>query len=133
MGERQDTLYTLERKHNVQTVEELIVLKASFARQLEAEQNDCTLLGQLEEKLRLQTGERNRLAATLHIDRAEVLDKLAAVLCARLALLGIPDAQLSFDLNLHPDFGPLGISSLQVFFSANKDMAPRDLSSIAAG
>jgi DNA repair protein RecN (Recombination protein N) len=133
VGERLDTLYTLERKHNVQTVEELIVLKDSFARQLEAVQNDSTLLEQLEEELRLQTGERNRLAATLHKERAEVLDKLAALLCARLALLGIPDAQLTFDLNLQPHYGPLGNSSLQVFFSANKDMAPRELSSIASG
>jgi len=133
VGERLDTLYTLERKHNVQSVEELMALKAGFARQLEAVQNDSTLLEQLEEELRLQTGERNRLAATLHKERAEALDKLAALLCARLALLGIPDAQLTFDLNLQPHYGPLGNSSLQVFFSANKDMAPRELSSIASG
>ncbi|NLA16004.1 MAG: DNA repair protein RecN [Bacteroidales bacterium] len=133
LSQRLDTLYTLERKHNVHTVEELLVLQESFEQQLQEVENDSTLLVTLEKQLETSTAERNRLADTLHKKRAEVLDKLSALLCSRLVLLGMPHAQLSFDLQTLPHYGPLGNSRLEVLFSANKDVAPKELSSIASG
>lgn len=133
INERLDLLYTLQRKHNVKTVVELLEKMASFEEQLQAVQNDSSLLEKWEAELTTATAERNRLAGLLHKSRGKALEPLSAELCARLELLGIPHAQLLFDLQAKSEYGLLGNSHLQVLFSANKDVEPKELSRIASG
>ncbi|MFY9115576.1 MAG: DNA repair protein RecN [Bacteroidales bacterium] len=133
ISQRLDVLYTLQRKHNVQTVEALMARMAFFEEQLQAVQDDSTLLEQWEAELETLTEERNRLALLLHESRGKALEPLSSDLCSRLALLGIPHAQLVFDLQVKPEYGPLGNSGLQMLFSANRDVEPKELSRIASG
>lgn len=104
-----------------------------FEEQLQAVQDDSTLLEQWEAELETLTEERNRLALLLHESRGKALEPLSSDLCSRLALLGIPHAQLVFDLQVKPEYGPLGNSGLQMLFSANRDVEPKELSRIASG
>ena len=91
------------------------------------------MLEQWEAELETLTEERNRLALLLHESRGKALEPLSSDLCSRLALLGIPHAQLVFDLQVKPEYGPLGNSGLQMLFSANRDVEPKELSRIASG
>ncbi|HOF74937.1 MAG TPA: DNA repair protein RecN [Bacteroidales bacterium] len=130
---RLDTIYTLQGKHNVRTVEDLLILEKDFGRQLEETVNDTTRLEKLEKELEAAIAIRDQLATDLHKGRMACLDDLSRQLCTRLALLGIPDAQIEFVIREKATYGLLGNTGMEIMFSANRDMMPRELSCIASG
>lgn len=130
---RLDTIYSLERKHNLQTVEQLIELKDSLDKNLQQADTDFSRLHALEKELKTQILERNALASRLHKERAACLKDFSEQLRSRLALLGIPYARIEFNVEEKPEYGQTGNTALEILFSANKDMPPRELSRIASG
>lgn len=130
---RLDTIYSLQRKHRVQTIGELLLLEKSIEKKLNEAVNDSSNLDKLEIELEKAVQERNSLAERLHRERNDCLKDLSHQLRTRLALLGIPDAQIDFVIQQNPSYGPLGNTRIEIMFSANKDMSPRELSSIASG
>ncbi|MFA5301161.1 MAG: DNA repair protein RecN [Bacteroidales bacterium] len=130
---RLDKIYSLERKHNVQTVDQLIELKDSLDRNLQQADTDFSRLHELEKELNALTQERNSLASRLHKERTACLKKFSEQLRTRLALLGIPYARIEFNIEEKPVYGPTGNTVLEILFSANKDIPPRELSRIASG
>ncbi len=130
---RLDTIYSLERKHSLQTIDQLIELKDSLDKNLQQADTDFSHLHELEKELNAITLERNSLASRLHKERTACLKKLSEQLKTRLALLGIPYARIEFNIDEKPVYGPTGNTVLEILFSANKDIPPRELSRIASG
>jgi DNA repair protein RecN (Recombination protein N) len=130
---RLDTIYSLERKHSLQTIDQLIELKDSLDKNLQQADTDFSHLHELEKELNAITQERNSLASRLHKERTACLKKLSEQLKTRLALLGIPYARIEFNIDEKPVYGPTGNTVLEILFSANKDIPPRELSRIASG
>lgn len=130
---RLNTIYSLQHKHHVQTIGELLAIEKNIARKLDEAVNDSSTLDELEKELEQAIQERNSLAGRLHQERNDCLKDLSQQLCTRLALLGIPDAQVDFVIQKNPSYGLLGNTHMEIMFSANRDMFPRELSSIASG
>jgi len=130
---RLDTIYSLQRKHNVQTVEALLSLEKNIGKKLEDTVNDTSRLDTLERELNEATIQRNDMASKLHKGRLECLPDLSCQLRTRLSLLGIPDAQIEFGIREKSAYGLLGNTGIDIRFSANRDIPPRDLVSIASG
>ncbi|HOO42404.1 MAG TPA: DNA repair protein RecN [Bacteroidales bacterium] len=133
VARRLDTIYSLERKHNLQTVDQLIELKDSLDKHLQRSDTDFSRLHALEKELNALTLERNSLASRLHKERVACLNKLSEQLKTKLALLGIPYARIEFTIEEKPVYGLTGNSAIEILFSANKDVPPRELSRIASG
>ncbi|MFA5444267.1 MAG: DNA repair protein RecN [Bacteroidales bacterium] len=133
VARRLDTIYSLERKHNLQTVDQLIELKDSLDKNLQQADTDFSRLYELEKELNTLILERNTLASRLHKERTACLNKLSEQLKTRLALLGIPYARIEFNIEEKPVYGSTGNTAMEILFSANKDIPPGELSSIASG
>ena len=133
VSRRLDTIYSLQRKHNVMTVSDLLDIAQSVGKQLDDAVTDSSRLEALEKELAEATAQRVRLAPRLNKERTGCLSELSGQLRSRLALLGIPHARIEFSISEKPLYGPLGNTHLEILFSANKDVPPRELSRIASG
>lgn len=131
--QRLTTLYDLERKHQVDSDDALIALRDSLAAQF---QNLDQLQAQLEEaqkKANVLQRSRDALADQWHNARQACVADLSAQLKLLLAQLGMPDAQLSFQLERTDRYGDYGNTHAELCFSANKDMPPREIGKVASG
>ena len=134
ISERLDILYTLQKKHRVSTVSDLLVLRDQFAAQLQQ------LVSGEEEITRLQQEERElkstlvALAQQLSSNRKQVIPALEQQVQKALTMVGMPHAQLRVsqetDINL---LNLTGTDRIQFLFSANKGQAPMPMNKVASG
>ena len=132
--ERLDILYTLQKKHRVTTVADLLVLRDQFAAQLQQ------LLSGDEEITRIQQQERVlksnlvALAQQLSTNRKQVIPALEQQVQEALTTVGMPHAQLRVsqetDINL---LNLTGADRIQFLFSANKGQEPMPMNKVASG
>jgi DNA repair protein RecN (Recombination protein N) len=133
VGERLDTLYALQQKFRVGSVDELLQLKqeydlkinqiASFDEEIEGA---VVKLNELE----VQVGQ---LAAGLSERRRAVAGRITGAVEDVLQKLGMPNAvfRLNFDVLEQPGIG--GKDDLSFVFSGNKNGQPQDIAKIASG
>ena len=134
ISERLDILYTLQKKHRVSTVADLLVLRDQFSAQLQQ------LVSGEEEITRLQQEERElksnlvALAQQLSTNRKQVIPALEQQVQEALTMVGMPHAQLRVsqetDINL---LNLTGADRIQFLFSANKGQAPMPMNKVASG
>ena len=134
ISERLDILYTLQKKHRVTTVADLLVLRDQFAAQLQQ------LLSGDEEITRIQQQERVlksnlvALAQQLSTNRKQVIPALEQQVQEALTTVGMPHAQLRVsqetDINL---LNLTGADRIQFLFSANKGQEPMPMNKVASG
>lgn len=126
-------IYTLQKKHQVQTVEELIAVqndlddKVISVTTIENEIQKATLLvSQLESSL-------NNLSETIHSNREEAILVLTQKLEAILALLGMENARFSIQIQIGNAFLYNGKDEIQFLFAANKGSDFGLLKKVASG
>lgn len=130
--QRLSTIFQLQKKHNVATVEALIKI------QKELEDKNFAA-GHLEEALEKAKSEMENaenvtmeLARKLSERRIGATQSFSTSIQSLLASLGMPDATVSIQTDSKP-LGPNGIDELTVLFSANKGLAPQPLRQVASG
>lgn len=133
VNERLQTLFKLQQKHGLSTVEELLVLEK------ELEEKVNVTLGMEDEILSLEKKEKElaqiliQLGTQLHEKRIKAIPELKKELETILAPLGMPDAVFRFELKKENQFRANGMDVLNLLFSANKGMAPGPLRRVASG
>ncbi len=131
--ERLDMIYSLQQKHNVSSVEELIKIRDS----LEEKVNEIGSfdLRIEEEKKRLEQAREKLelLAGKLTSSRKQVIAKLEEWMENQLKELGIPSARFVVDYKLLDDYTPYGKDRVNYLFSANRRSEPMELSKVASG
>jgi DNA repair protein RecN (Recombination protein N) len=129
---RLSLIFTLQKKHQVSTIEELIVIQNN----LEEKVNRVTNLDDeiLELKNQLdQLGKELKHRATLLTEtRTSVLTALEAEIVSLLSELGIPNATMKIRHQVG-EYTSNGVDTVQFLFSANKGVAPQDLKNAASG
>lgn len=132
-SDRLDLIYSLQQKHQVTSVAELIGLMESFGRKAEAciqYEEEATLL---EKKLKGCEAALNAAAAALTESRLKVFPEISEKVTSLLRQVGIP----------HADFQVVGIPAetltangadiIRFLFSANRNIFPEEISKIASG
>ena len=126
-------IYALHKKHQVQTIEELLVIqndldeKVISVSSLEIEiEKTAALLLDLESKL-------NVLSDSIHENRAVALPVLTQKMEAILALLGMENARFSIQINVGAQFLSNGKDEIQFLFAANKGSDFGLLKKVASG
>ncbi len=130
---RLDLIYSLERKHNLSSVAGLVSLRDSLASRLKHVNEDAGQLVTLEKEFTQAAELRSAVANRWHQARVACLDELSSQLKDRLEKLGMPHARVLFPVRQVPVYGLLGNTGMEVHFSANKDLPPRELSRVASG
>ena len=126
-------IYTLQKKHQVQTVEELIDIQKDLDEKvvsvfsIETEiQKATSLLLELESKL-------NSLSHVIHDNRKTAIPVLSQKLEGILALLGMENARFSIQLQMESAFLHNGKDEIQFLFAANKGSDFGLLKKVASG
>ena len=133
VNEQLDTIYSLQKKHHVETVEELIALRDQFRQQLDHLDNSSDEI----EALRRQ--EQNAAitalshAATLTALRKKAAQKVEKEMKSRRVPLGIPNVRFAVDVTPTEQLSEKGADKVAFLFSANTSTPMQPVAQIASG
>lgn len=131
--ERLDQLYSLQQKHRVSTVEELLALIEEYEIKLSALESYDEELDALKERVSSTYDLLERQAEAISQKRQAITKRIVTYLDTKLALLGMPHAHLeiAFTRLEHP--GKDGRDDVEFLFTANKNEALKPVSQVASG
>ena len=130
--ERLDAIYSLEQKHRVASVPELIALRDEYEAKLQRIDSFDDEIATLEKELSALSSQLSTEAKRLTDKRSGVCEKIADYLVERLQLLGIVNARIEVRM-LAKDYALDGADVVEFLFTANKNAELRPIASIASG
>ena len=132
VSERIDTIYRLQQKFHVKTVEELIGLKEEFEQQLSQIDGGDEHLQELESKLEESEQTCLKLAKVLTSSREAAARKVEEEMRQRLVPLGIPKVRFEVQLTEKP-LSADGRDKVSFLFTANSSSPLQPVSQVASG
>lgn len=133
INEKLQTLYKLQQKHAVSSVEALIGIEEVLGQKVNTTLGLDAQINQLEKQRSQLRDTALKTAQALHAKRTEAIPDLKKKLEETLFTLGLPNARLQFQLTPSEDFKSNGTDSLQLLFTANKGLAFGSLKKVASG
>ncbi|MGM0621170.1 MAG: DNA repair protein RecN, partial [Bacteroidota bacterium] len=133
VNERLNLIYSLEQKHHVTNVEELMGLKKSFEEKIAQVTGFEDEIKKLEKKLEETRELLQKKAAELSNIRKSSFRKIESSVLTDLKQLGMPKSKFTVRHETLPEFTASGIDSVAFHFSANSDVTPAEISRIASG
>ena len=131
-NERLDTIYTLQKKHHVESVAELIAIRDSLTARL----NDITNSEDMLEDMRRQVEDMHRkateAAARLTESRQEAARHVTEQLLAQMTALGMPNARFEIKFETK-ELAVDGADRISYMFSANKNVPLEPIAQVASG
>ena len=129
---RLDLIYTLQRKHRVESVEELIALRDRYTEQLSAIEHSDELIREAEGRVIEAENRATKLAIKLHDARVKSSPTLSKSVVEILRTVGMADAE--FKIAVTPTQPTIsGADAVDFLFSANASVEPRAIEKIASG
>ncbi len=139
VNERLNTIYTLQKKHNVDTIEGLLKIQADYEEKLSLIDNSDEFIEELRNKCTAQHKKTLKLAQNISKKRKEAGKVIEERMIELLLPLGMPNVQFKVELNETADkegnvlITPNGIDEVSFLFSANKNSALQQVSQVASG
>ncbi len=133
ISERLDLIYSLEQKHQLRGVEELLVFKDDLEKRIGEITSYDEEIAALEKEAAHLENQREESAALLSSCRRKALPLIEEKVTAVLRQLAIPHARFMVELEPSSGFTPSGADRVQFLFSANRDVVPAEISRIASG
>ncbi|MHA6247076.1 DNA repair protein RecN [Pontibacter sp. CAU 1760] len=130
--ERLNLIYTLQRKHQVQTIAELLSIKRELEEKVGSVLNLDTAIANTEAAMKKAEKDVKEKAAVLSERRRASFDTFEQELYTLVADLGMPNARIVIQHNeVAPT--PTGTDDINILFSANKGAQPQTLIKAASG
>ncbi len=133
INQKLQTIYALQKKHQVATVEELLAIQQELDNKvIMVDELDATIerLTQEAEKIKAET---DATALILHEQREKAIPVLTGKVTAILEQLGMPNARFRFDIILGEAYNANGKDNINLLFSANKGTDFGLLKKVASG
>ena len=124
-NERLDTIYTLQKKHHVESVAELIAIRDNLTARL----NDITNSEDMLEDMHRKATEA---AARLTESRQEAARRVTEQLLAQMTALGMPNARFEIKFETK-ELAVDGADRISYMFSANKNVPLEPIAQVASG
>lgn len=132
-NERLNLIYTLQQKHRVDTVDELIALRDEYATRLTAISSSAEELETLRQRCEELQEQVRRQASCLTQARQAAAQEVERQMASRLIPLGMPNVRFTVDMGKRKEPGPHGSDTVSFLFSANKNGTMQNISSVASG
>lgn len=133
VDDRLSLLYSLQQKHKVEGVDQLIALRDDYEQKLSRIGSYDEDIAAMKKLLGKQQAELKAQAAKLSESRKCVAPKLEQELNDLLHTLGMPNARVQVGFAPTPALAELGTDVVSFLFSANKDGKLQPIASIASG
>jgi len=132
INDRLDRLYSLQQKHHVDSVDELLSLQQKWQRQLEQIDNSDEQLRLLEQQTAELHSKAEAAAEALSLTRQEAAKTIEQQMKQRLVPLGIPNVR--FQVLIEPkQLSHDGADKASFLFSANTSTPLQPVSQVASG
>lgn len=133
VNERLDTLYALQQKHRVSSVDDLIALRDQFRAQLTDIESFDEQIAALEKQVQDAYKELLQQAAVLSEQRKVAAVAFAQQLVQMVAPLGMPHTRFQVEVVPRKEPESDGMDEIRFLFSANKSMALQPVAQTASG
>ena len=133
VNDRLNLIYSLQQKHHVTTVQELIELRNSFEGKIAQVTGYEDEIKALNEKLENILKELSNKAEELTNIRKNSFRKIEKSVVSDLKQLGMPKSRFTIHHEHLPEFTSHGKDTVAFLFSANSDITPAEISKIASG
>jgi DNA repair protein RecN (Recombination protein N) len=133
LNERLDMLFSLQQKHRVRSVEELIVIRDDMEKKLSSIEHSEEQISAWEKEVETIYAQVLLLAEQISEIRRKTAQQLEKDLTDKVSVLGMPNMQFSCRLEQKPQVDSYGLDAVTFLFSANKNVAMMPVSQIASG
>jgi DNA repair protein RecN (Recombination protein N) len=133
VNQRLDLIYSLQQKHRVTSVAELLEIQADFESKIQLvssyDQEIEALKGEIHSTKLILT----EIADQLSKKRKSVSPTIEKRVVEILRSVGIPNAALKLNYKKLDEFSSSGLDEISFMFSANKNQEPQEIAKIASG
>lgn len=133
VNDRLNTIYTLQQKHRVSTVEALIELEAGYTDQLKEIDSFDEQIAALKKEIEMAYQELTEQAAHLTRQRGQASKMISGSLVQMIATLGIPHARFEVDIQPRTQPGPDGMDDVRFLFSSHRTGTLQPVAQTASG
>ncbi|MCX6240692.1 MAG: DNA repair protein RecN [Bacteroidetes bacterium] len=133
LTQRLDLIYRLEKKHQVQSLENLFTVIRNIEVRLSEDHNLELKIRSIEEETMLVHKGLMEDAASVSKARKGIKKKFEEEVESKLAQLGMPVARFMVDITHNKDISIGGLDSVKFLFSANKGIPLSEVSKVASG
>lgn len=131
--ERLNTIYELEKKHQVDTIADLLRLQEELNLQLNNIENGDEIIAEKEKAIEGLYQRLLSLGKDITTSRKAAAKTTAENLMLTLQTLGMPNARLRFEITTRTTPDVSGFDNVTFLFSANKNVPEQDVTQIASG
>lgn len=132
--ERLSQLYSLFKKHGVESVAELIALRDQYYERMQHIDGSDEEIAELEAQDKQLTAQTKKCAAALTSTRQKASEELQKALVERVSYLGMPNVRFVAEISsAKGEFTPSGADQIAFMFSANKNQPLKPAGEVASG
>jgi DNA repair protein RecN (Recombination protein N) len=131
--DRINLIYSLQKKHNLSSVEDLIEKKKKLKNKLDDSSNLEADIKDFELQIETKKSFLEELSKKISISRKKILPLLKSDLESLLGNLGMKNSSFNFILSKSKEFNRFGFDDIEVLFSANKGITHSPLFKVASG
>lgn len=133
VNERLNLIYSLQQKHNVASINELLTIKNEFDEKINQAVGYDDEINRLEKELEDKYVELEIKAGDLSARRKKSFPEIEKSITSDLIQMGMAKATLKVSHEFKDEFQADGKDSISFLFSANPDADPDEISKIASG
>ncbi|MDR1171025.1 MAG: DNA repair protein RecN [Bacteroidales bacterium] len=133
VGARLDLLYSLQQKHRVSSVKELMTIRDELDAKIREINDYDTRIGQVQAVIAQNLEQLENMAAAISGKRQQAIPDIEERILALLVQLGIPNAIFKVELSPAGQFTPTGTDTVCFLFSANRQQNLQELGKVASG
>ncbi|WP_421918659.1 DNA repair protein RecN [Marinifilum sp.] len=133
LNQRLDTIYSLQQKHRVDSVEHLIQIREDLKGKVGKIESSDERIEDLKRQLSEQQSKLRKSAESLTNSRSKSIPKIEKTIINQLVLLGISNANFKIQISNSEEFQLLGTDKICFLFSANKNGNPEEVQKVASG
>lgn len=127
------TIFNLKNKHQVDSIEELLIIKNKLDEKLQKSDAIDFNLANLRSEISKKTETLKALALDISQKRNSVAVKVSSEIENIVSQLGMPDAKVIFEMLFDDRFTQFGCDKVSLLFSSNKGLKMEPLKKIASG
>lgn len=133
VNDRLNLIYTLQQKHRVSTVSELLALTEDYAAKLSNITSSDEQIEEMKARCEALYNKVKKQAAVLTKTRVVAAREVEKQMAARLIPLGMPNVRFLVEIGMRKEPGAHGADTVNFLFSANKNGTLQNISSVASG
>ena len=133
INNRLDVIYTLEQKHKVNSIEELMGIHQKLSDNLNNLLSSDEEIDRLNQEIAQLKAQLEQMAATLSADRGQPIIATENQVAAVLQLVGMPNAKIKIVKTPLEELNKDGKDNVVLLFSANSGQPPAPVGKVASG